>query len=107
MKNGFYDTLLKINNIYDIMDYNILTLTFCGIYFFYINNALYNEINILKKRNCYLQYTIEKLKYDLSKKKELTIEPETDELPNSDTHINLHPVPTWSESELILIDRDN
>ena len=96
MKSGFYDTLLKINNIYDIMDYNVLTLSLCGIYFFYINNALQNEINILKKRNCYLQNTIEKLKYNLSKKKELTIEPdessEASRVPNHD---------------LVLIDRDS
>tara|TARA_Y100001938_G_C8059904_1_gene416603 strand:+ start:512 stop:805 length:294 start_codon:yes stop_codon:yes gene_type:complete len=97
MRSGFYDTLLKINNIYDIMDYNILTLSFCGIYFFYINNALQNEINILKKRNSYLQNTIERLKYNLSKKKELTIEPdESSETPR---------VP--SQNDLVLIDRDN
>ena len=97
MRSGFYDTLLKINNIYDIMDYNVLTLSFCGIYFFYINNTLYNEINKLKKKNCDLQNTIERLKYDLSKKKELTIEPdESSEAPR---------VP--SQNDLVLIDREN
>ena len=101
MRSGFYDTLLKINNIYDIMDYNVLTLSFCGIYFFYINNTLYNEINKLKKKNCDLQNKIEKLKYDLSKKKELTIEPEIDESPGLETPR----VP--SQNDLILIDRDN
>ena len=97
MRSGFYDTLLKINNMYDIMDYNVLTLSFCGIYFFYINNALYNQIYKLKKTNCDLQNTIERLKYDLSKKKELTIEP--DELSEAPR------VP--SQNDLVLIDREN
>ena len=97
MRSGFYDTLLKINNIYDIMDYNVLTLSFCGIYFFYINNGLHNKINKLKKKNCDLQNTIERLKYDLSKKKELTIEP--DESPEAPR------VP--SLNDLVLIDREN
>ena len=101
MKSGFYDTLLKINNIYDIMDYNVLTLSFCGIYFFYINNSLYNEINKLKKKNCDLQNKIERLKYDLSKvnKIELTIEP--DESPGLESPR----VP--SQNDLVLIDREN
>ena len=94
MRSGFYDTLLKINNIYDIMDYNVLTLSFCGIYFFYINNTLYNEIVKLKKKNCDLQNTIEKLKYDLSKKKELTIE-------------SLEAPRVPSQNDLVLIDREN
>ena len=97
MRSGFYDTLLKINNIYDIMDYNVLTLSFCGIYFFYINNSLHNEINKLKKKNCDLQNTIEKLKYDLSKKKELTIEP--------DESLEAPRVPI--QNDLVLIDREN
>jgi len=101
MRSGFYDTLLKINNIYDIMDYNVLTLSFCGIYFFYINNSLHNEINKLKKKNCDLQNTIEKLKYDLSKKKELTIEPDLDESPG----LEAPRVP--SQNDLVLIDREN
>ena len=101
MRSGFYDTLLKINNIYDIMDYNVLTLSFCGIYFFYINNSLHNEINKLKKKNCDLQNKIERLKYDLSKvnKIELTIEPE--ESPGLESPR----VP--SQNDLVLIDREN
>ena len=101
MRSGFYDTLLKINNIYDIMDYNVLTLSFCGIYFFYINNSLHNEINKLKKKNCDLQNKIERLKYGLSKKKELTIEPDIDESPG----LEAPRVP--SQNDLVLIDREN
>ena len=97
MKSGFYDTLLKINNMYDIMDYNVLTLSFCGTYFFYINNSLHTEINKLKKKNCDLQNKIERLKYDLSKKKELTIEP--------DESLEAPRVP--SQNDLVLIDREN
>ena len=101
MKNGFCDTLLKINNIYDIMDYNVLTLSFCGVYFFIINNNLYNEIYKLKQMNCDLQNTVEKLKYELLNKKELTIEPEIDELPG----LEAPRIPSYND--LILIDRND
>ena len=103
MKNGFCDTLLKINNIYDIMNYNVMTLSICGVYFFFINNNLYNEIYKLKQKNCDLQNTVEKLKYELSKinKKELTIEPDIDELPG------LEAPRLPSQNDLVLIDREN
>ena len=102
MKNGFYDTLLNINNYNDIMN-SILTLSFCGVYFFFINNNLYNEIYKLKQKNCDLQNTVEKLKYDLSiiNKKELTIEPEIDELPGLEAPcVSIY-------NDLILIDHEN
>ena len=102
MKNGFYDTLLNINNYNDIMN-SILTLSFCGVYFFFINNNLYNELYKLKQKNCDLQNTVEKLKYDLSiiNKKELTIEPEIDELPGLEAPC------VSSYNDLILIDCEN
>ena len=42
------------------MNYNVMTLSFCGVYFFFINNNLYNEIYKLKQNNFDLQNTLEK-----------------------------------------------
>ena len=64
---------------------------------------LYNEIYKLKQKNCDLQNTVEKLKYDLSiiNKKELTIEPEIDELPGLEAPcVSIY-------NDLILIDHEN